>query len=149
MKNREKFREEIIRSLSGANKDNFDCGICDFVQKHVFPYFGDIHNVEYKCNAELDCDICGIMFSFWLDEEYEEPPKPEVDWSKVPVDTLVRVRNRVSEDWRLMYFKELRTDYVYNRHITWKDGKTSKTAEGDCVGWQYCELVEDEDDGSN
>lgn len=146
MKNREKFREEIIRSLSGANKDNFDCGICDFVQKHVFPYFGDIHNVEYKCNAELDCDICGIMFSFWLDEEYTEPPKPEVDWNKVPVDTLVRVRNKVSEDWRLMYFKELRTDYVFKMHITWKDGKTSKTAEGDCVGWQYCELVEDEED---
>ena len=80
------------------------------------------------------------------DEEYEEPPKPEVDWNKVPVDTLVRVRNRESEDWRLMYFKELRTDYVFKRHITWKDGKTSKTAEGDCVGWQYCELVEDEDD---
>lgn len=148
MKNREKYRDEIIRSLSGANKNNFDCGICDFVQKHVFPYFGDIHNVEYKCNAELDCDICGIMFSFWLDEEYEEPPKPEVDWSKIPVDTLVRVRNSVSEDWRLMYFKEYYRDYHY-RYETWADGKTSKTAlEDACTRWEYCELLEeDEGDG--
>lgn len=144
MKNRGKFREEIIRSLSGANKDNFDCGICDFVQKHVFPYFGDIHNVEYKCNAELDCDICGIMFSFWLDEEYEEPPKPEVDWGNVPVDTLVRVRNRAEDKWVLRYFKEIGDEHLNGRYFTWPGGTTSKTAEGSCIGWQYCELVEEE-----
>lgn len=142
MKNREKFREEIIRSLSGENKDNFDCGICDFVQKHVFPYFGDIHNVEYKCNAELDCDICGIMFSFWLDEEYEEPPKPEVDWGNVPVDTLVQVRDDENDKWALRYFKWFvrghRTPFV-----TWADGATSKTAEACTEYWKYCELAED------
>lgn len=148
MKNREKFREEIIRSLSGANKDNFDCGICDFVQKHVFPYFGDIHNVEYKCNAELDCDICGIMFSFWLDEEYEEPPKPEVDWSKVPVDTLVRVRDLESEEWTLKYFKGIDEEAPESRFMAWDDGATSKTAYGNYTHWVRCELVEDED-GSN
>lgn len=139
MKNREKFREEIIRSLSGANKDNFDCGICDFVQKHVFPYFGDIHNVEYKCNAELDCDICGIMFSFWLDEEYE------VDWSKVPVDTLVRVRDREDQEWILMYFKGISDYDRAHRFMTWCDGATSKTAcGGEYMMWKYCELVEEE-----
>lgn len=148
MKNREKFREEIIRSLSGANKDNFDCGICDFVQKHVFPYFGDIHNVEYKCNAELDCDICGIMFSFWLDEEYEEPPKPEVDWSKVPVDTLVQVRDDENDEWTLMYFKGVDEKDPKYRYMAWTDGATSKTACGYYEKWKYCELVEDED-GSN
>lgn len=148
MKNREKFREEIIRSLSGANKDNFDCGICDFVQKHVFPYFGDIHNVEYKCNAELDCDICGIMFSFWLDEEYEEPPKPEVDWGKVPVDTLVRVRDYEDKEWRLRYFKGIDNRHT-DRFLVWGCGATSVTAEGHYTNWKYCELVEEEDDGCN
>ena len=149
MKNREKFREEIIRSLSGANKDNFDCGICDFVQKHVFPYFVDIHNVEYKCNAELDCDICGIMFSFWLDEEYEEPPKPEVDWDKVPVDTLVRVRDLESEEWILKYFKGIDEEAPECRFVAWDDGATSVTAYGNYTNWTYCELVEGEDGNSS
>ena len=149
MKNREKFREEIIRSLSGENKDNFDCGICDFVQKHMLPYFGDIYNVEYKCNAEFDCDICGMMFSFWLDEEYEEPPKPEVDWSKVPVDTLVRVRYWEDQDWILRYFKGINEDSLRHRYEAWESGATSKTAKGKYFCWTYCELVEDEDNGSN
>lgn len=149
MKNREKFREEIIRSLSGANKDNFDCRICDFIQKHMLPYFGDICNVEYKCDAELDCDICGIMFSFWLDEEYIEPAKPEVDWSKVPVDTLVRVRDNEDDEWTLRYFRSFGRIYSsyppgYDCEV-WALGATSLTAEGDTERWKYCELVEDKD----
>lgn len=149
MKNREKFREEIIRSLSGANKDNFDCGICEFVQKHVFPYFGDIYNVEYKCNAELDCDICGIMFSFWLDEEYEEPPKPEVDWNEVPVDTLVRVRDYEGDEWVLRYFAGIDEETPKFRFLTWDVGATSITACGNYTHWKYCELAEDEDNDCN
>ena len=136
MKNREKFREQILEWAVTPGKD-----ICDFKRKEVLTHFG-----KEGCDG-VKCSWCAVMLDLWLDEEYTEPPKPEVDWNKVPVDTLVRVRNRESEDWRLMYFKELRTDYVFKRHITWKDGKTSKTAEGDCVGWQYCELVEDEDNG--
>lgn len=146
MKNREKFREEIIRSLSGANKDNFDCGICDFVQKHVFPYFGDIHNVEYKCNAELDCDICGIMFSLWLDEEYEGPKVKVEDWYHVPVDTLVRVRDREDQDWVLRYFKGIEDKNTICKYAVWASGATSKTANGGYMCWKYCELVEDEGD---
>ena len=139
MKNREKCREEIVNSVFGGNVE----GYCEFAKKNVLPNLTDCTKGE--CDEVSSCTLCRTIFAFWLDEEYEEPPKPEVDWNKVPVDTLVRVRNRESEDWRLMYFKELRTDYVFKMHITWKDGKTSKTAEGDCVGWQYCELVEDED----
>lgn len=92
-------------------------------------------------DAELDCDICGIMFSFWLDEEYEEPPKPEVDWGKVPVDTLVRVRDHESEEWRLQYFKGI-DDSSTERFMVWECGATSVTAEGDYTNWKYCELVE-------
>lgn len=137
MKNREKFREEIIKS---ARTPEARLNVCEFIRINVLPHFG-----AEDC-VGVNCAWCKFLVDLWLDEEYVEPPKPEIDWDNVPVDTLVRVRNRVSEDWRLMYFKELRTDYVFKRHITWKDGKTSKTAEGDCVGWQYCELVEEEDD---
>lgn len=144
MTNREKFREE----LAGAIKESLlarhpGSDVCGFIKDKVWPSFLTKEEITgSRCGNNIFCDDCNKAFAFWLDEEYEEPPKPEVDWTKVPVDTLVRVRNKESEDWRLMYFKELRTDYVFKRHITWKDGKTSKTAEGDCVGWQYCELVE-------
>ena len=138
MKNREKYSDEILTAIaSGAS--------CDFMKKTVIPLYIDGRESSENFCSTNSCEGCSKLFAFWLDGEYVEPP---TDWVNVPVDTLVRVRNKESEDLRLMYFKELRTDYVFNRHITWKDGKTSKTAKGDCVGWQYCELVEDADEVS-
>lgn len=84
-----------------------------------------------------------ILFTLWLDEEYVEP-KPEVDWSKVPVDTLVQVRDDENDKWALRYFRWFvrghRTPFV-----TWADGATSKTAEACTEYWKYCELEEDEE----
>lgn len=87
------------------------------------------------------------MFAFWLEEEYVEPQKPEVDWSKVPVDTLVRVKNGICEGWRLRYFKSFSVDMLGN-YVVFDGGATSKTAQNRCERWRRCELVED-DDGSN
>lgn len=80
-----------------------------------------------------------------MDAEYEEPPKPEVDWSKVPVDTLVRVRNDEDSPWVLQYFKEFDEERNY-KFLAWSNGRTSKTAGGMRTGWKYCELVEVEDE---
>lgn len=133
MKNREKYKNELRDVIK------MDGRICGFVEKHgVFQMFGK--DLDSFC--EMACTVCGTALQLWLDEEYKEP---EVDWNNVPVDTLVRVRNRESEDWRLMYFKEFRGDYHYNKYVTWVAGRTSKTAEGHFKNWQYCELVEDED----
>lgn len=100
-------------------------------------------DIESLC--EIDCVACGTALQLWLDEEYEEPPKPEVDWSNVPVDTLVRVRDREEQEWTLMYFKGIDEKGYINRFQTWVDGATSKTAYGVYKNWTYCELVEDED----
>ena len=134
MKNREKYKNELMDVIK------MDGRMCGFVKKHeVFRMFGK----DWESFCAMDCVSCGTALQLWLDEECEEP---EVDWDNVPVDTLVRVRSSVSEDWKLRYFMEFRKDYHYNRYITWSDGRTSKTAEGACLGWQYCELVEDEDE---
>ena len=106
---------------------------------------------DSKCICEMgDCRACLIRFTLWLDEEYEEP---EVDWDNVPVDTLVRVRDFKSDEWTLRYFKGLSStpsayppEYEYE---VWALGATSVTAEWDTEQWKYCELVEDEDNGSN
>lgn len=78
---------------------------------------------------------------------YEEPPKPETDWNKVPVDTLVRVRNRKENEWVMRYFKGIDEKRTSHKFMVWTDGKTSKTV-GGCgmETWKYCELVEVEDE---
>lgn len=74
-----------------------------------------------------------------------------MDWTKVPVDTLVRVRDYEDQDWILEYFVRMDGEYPEYNFVTWADGRTSKTAlyDENTYTWKYCELVEDEDDGSN
>lgn len=142
MKNREKFREQILEWAVAPGRD-----ICDFKRKEVLAHFG-----KEGCDG-ISCPWCSVMVNLWLDEEYREPAKPEVDWSKVPVDTLVRVRDYEDDEWLLRYFKGFsRTPSAYKPgrdYEVWALGATSVTAEGDTERWRYCELVVDEDDGSN
>lgn len=163
MKNREKYKNELMDVI---NKDG---NICEFMINHdVSQMFGK--DMESFCR-ETECQSCTTALQLWLDEEYEEPPKPEVDWSNVPVDTLVRVRDdeeepevdwgkvpvdtlvRVRDDedeyWILRYFKGINDNHLRQRYEAWKSGETSKTANGEYLCWNYCELVEDENDGSN
>lgn len=140
MKNREKYKNELIEVIKKDGK------LCEFVKKHeVFRMFGK----DSKSYCKMTCVTCGTALQLWLDEEYEEPPKPEVDWDKVPVDTLVRVRNRDDGEWVLRYFKEIGDEHLNCRYFTWLGGTTSKTAEGRFMCWKYCELMEDEDGNSS
>ena len=114
MKNREKYRDEIIKS---ARTPEERLNACEFIGINVLPHFGA------KDCCGVNCAWCKFLVDLWLDEEYEDP---EVDWDKVPVDTLVK-------------------------YATWNSGRTSKTAEGtdDFTTWRYCEQVEDEDGNSS
>lgn len=84
MKNREKFREEILEALAELFNSEAD-GVCRFMKKQVFPSY-DLKKCakEGTCGG-VTCIDCAKMFAFWLDEEYEEP---HTDWVNVPVDTL-------------------------------------------------------------
>lgn len=142
MKNRDKYREELINLIKlESNGADSNSAFCNFVKSHVLPNY-----ITENC-LNFWCITCNKIFSLWLDEEYEEPPKPEVDWDSVPVDTLVRVRDRDDEEWELKYFKGIDNEDPANRFMAWIDGATSKTACGDYEKWTYCELVEDEEDG--
>lgn len=116
MKNREKYREKIVKTIKSRET-------CEFMNDTVIPEF-----IGSK-----------------TDEEYEEH---KVDWNKVPVDTLVRVRNDEDSPWVLQYFKEFDEKRNY-KFLAWSNGRTSKTAGGRRTGWKYCELVEDEDGNSS
>lgn len=132
MKNKEKYKNELMDVIK------MDGRICGFVKKHgVFQMFGK--DLESFC--EMTCVTCGTALQIWLDEEYKEP---EVDWVKVPVDTLVRVRDSEDEEWTLQYFRCI-SDITSCKYVTWSDGTTSKTSYGAIKRWKFCELVEVED----
>lgn len=133
MKNREKYKNELMDAIKN------DGNICEFMIKHgVSQMFRK--DMESFCR-ETECQSCTTALQIWLDEEYEEH---KVDWSNVPVDTLVRVRDTEDEKWLLRYFKGINDKHLRRRYEAWESGATSKTANGKYLCWSYCELVEDE-----
>ena len=145
MTNREKFREE----LAGAIKESLlarhpGSDVCGFIKDKVWPSFLTKEEIaEGRCGNNIFCDDCTKAFVFWLDEEYEEPPKAEVDWDNVPVDTLVWVWDTRADKRVLRYFKGINACNPVERFVAWADGKTSVTANGSCTNWAFCELAED------
>ena len=139
MKNREKYRDMILSWVK--NSDPYCDPYCEFAKKNIIPSFTDCTNGG--CGG-VTCTWCRAVFALWLDEEYVEPPKPEVDWSKVPVDTLVRVRENENREWCLRYFKGLNKSNFGEKYEAWSNGMTSKTASDGSNTWKYCELVEDD-----
>lgn len=82
---------------------------------------------------------CAITMAKWLVSEYVEPVEPEIDWSKVPVDTPMLV----SDDgikWVRRYFAKvssLGTIYVYcNGATSWSAGEYPMT------WYKYAKLAE-------
>lgn len=73
----------------------------------------------------------------WADEEYQEL---EVDWSKVPVDTKIWVRDSEYEQLLPRYFAKYENDEVY----AWCAGATSFSAGDEVTEWRYAKLAEEE-----
>ena len=83
---------------------------------------------------------CSENCKKWLFSEYEEP---EVDWSKVKVDTPILVREFEEYPWRKRYFAKFEDGEVY----AWNCGKTSWSVEDktDMLCWKYAKLAESEE----
>ena len=95
----------------------------------------------YVCD---ECDFgkkknCSPYLEEWLFSEYEEP---EVDWSKVKVDTPILVKDTEEEEWQRRHFAGLKNGKVY----AWHDGLTSWSDIGECErSWKYAKLAESEE----
>ena len=119
MKNYEKYVDEI-KEYKG---DSF---CADFVKPNIL--------ISEYC--DLDCIRCRMLQAMWLLEDYEEP---EIDWSKVKVDTPVLVKNKENDEWKKRHFAKYKDGEVY----TWDNGHTSN--ESSCmVYYKYAKLAEDE-----
>ncbi len=107
--------------------------------------FNKFNNQIVKC-AGFACDDCAFYGSYddcklgamkWAAEEYKEP---EVDWSKVPVDTPVLVSND-GKKWSRKHFSRVVNGIPY----TWMYGSTSWTAHNNPnneIAYHYIKLGE-------
>lgn len=96
---------------------------------------------DSKCDLS-ECECCTEEISF--DDfkkimEYEPP----VDWSKIPVDTKIYVKNLKNEWWGKRYFSHCTPDGKVHAFCY---GTTSFTAEDGTSPWNYAKLAEVEDD---
>lgn len=124
MKNYEKYADEI-REYKG------DCFCVNF----IIPYI-----LKSKDCGSMSCDKCRMLQVLWLLEDYEEPKEPEIDWSKIPVDTPILVKAIDDGKWKKRYFAKYEGGVVY----AWDGGKTSWNK--DCVAsWKYAKLAEGEE----
>ena len=77
-----------------------------------------------------------MLRAIWLMEEYEEP---QVDWSRVEVDTPILVRNSEYGEWLKRHFAEYKNGKVY----TWDNGRTSWNT-STMTFWKHAKLAEEE-----
>lgn len=132
MTNREKYAEQII--------DIAATGSCIAVDKK---------GKMYRCENLMcrDCIFsrnengersCAENTKEWSEQEYVEPP---VDWSKVPVDTKVYVRDSDSDPWKPRYFAKFEGGKIF----TWTNGATSFSRNSVCDSswWNQGKLAED------
>ena len=121
MKNREKYAEEI-RNYRGKN----------FCEEFVQPII-----LKKETCYGIGCVRCDMLRILWLEEEYEEP---EVDWSKVEVDTPILVKGIENEEWNKRYFARYENGTIY----AWVNGRTSWASidDDDVYAWKYAKLAE-------
>lgn len=95
----------------------------------------DLNNYLFEAIERINDDDLN-----WLFTEYKEP---EVDWSKVKVDTPILVRDDEDEEWMNRYFAKFADGKVY----AWMGGATSWTADGEyrASSWKYAKLAESEE----
>lgn len=131
MLNKEKFANEIIDIASRGDVISFDA----------------VNNKISACHI-TDCDICafqrrGTVASCadnclkWCNSEYVEP---EIDRSKVPVDTPILVSDN-EVDWQRRYF----ADYVNNTVYSYSCGATLWSSDGCKLPWKCVKLANEED----
>ena len=95
-------------------------------------------NIEcHECYFYVSNGDCYDTRKEWCESEYEEP---SIDWSKIPVDTPILVRDSKNNKWLHRHFAKFEDGYVY----TWDDGQTSwSSLMLGTADWKYAKLAEE------
>ena len=135
MLNKEKYAKEIIDIACSGSSIGMRNGVlcaCNSIGGCIY------------CDFYGGKTICDIAIKDWSNSEYKET---EIDWSKVPVDTPIVVRDRdwTSNEKLLRHFAKFKNNKIY----AWTDGRTSYTIKefGDdyddaMASWDYAEIAE-------
>lgn len=91
-----------------------------------------------QCDLNVPGEPCDRLFLEWAVAEYVEPT---VDWSKVPIDTKILVRNHEATPWVKRHF----AGYCEGRVLGWLDGATSWSS-SEKIPWKFAKLAKDEED---
>lgn len=147
-----------------------DSMFTDWLKENDMKNYKDVTLVEYMekkkemfknlgsepgwCDYRI-CGKCGFLKAIrergkscaaWEMENPEEAARivmeyePEVDWSKVPVDTKVLVRNTEEKEWSRRHFAKFEDGKVY----VFPFGETSYTMNHGPVDYVYAKLYKEE-----
>lgn len=135
MKNKDRFGEKILEIACA--------GSCiAVVDGKPVPCRGtDCKDCDLHCKTHHTVSKpCAERRKEWCEAEYVEP---QVDWSKVAVDTPILVRDDDTEKWKKRYFAKFEKGHVY----AWMMGATSWSArKGDnMLKWEFAKLAESEE----
>lgn len=133
MTNREKYKENILDIVcSGVgfafNRDTRKIVRCEDTSCHKCEFYTP------------DSVSCKSGVNHWCNSEYKEP---EIDWSKVKVDTPILV-SIDGKNWERRYFAGIMYD---NSPLAWANGTTSWSVKCDNYvrSWKYAKLAESEE----
>ena len=131
MKNKERFANEIVELVCDGYNFAVENGRpvrCRYCEKCDF---------YHPTDASLPVN-CTQARREWGEKEYVEP---SVDWSKVPVDAPIWVRDNENHSWNKRHF----ANYEDGMVGAWADGATSWSADGknSVSQWQYAKLADE------
>lgn len=138
MLNKEKFAKEIMELALNhetvsitTNGRLIPCGQvpCDYCKFYGHYDWSSSPSIRDKCKG---------AFIRWANSEYKEP---EIDWTKVPVDTPVLVWDSDDRIKRRRYYASCE-DGCFR---AFENGNTSWSSEDEPVPWSHCELARKED----
>lgn len=130
MKNREKYAKELL---------DIACVGSPVAVKNGVPCRCDAIGCS-ECDLNADT-VCEDILVKWCNAEYIDPP---IDWSKVPVDTPILVRDSENDMWCKRHFAKYENGKVY----AFTRGTTSWGG-GFHAGWEQAKLATDDELNAN
>ncbi len=130
MKNKEKFRKEIIDIAleNGTIAVIKETGKPKACKETICP------ECIFYCMRKNECSA---LAKEWAENEYTEPP---IDWNKVPKDTPILVKETESAEWCKRYY----ANEMQGSHVgAFADGATSWSDDGEkkITFWKYAKLA--------
>lgn len=133
MTNYEKYKDKIDKIWESGD-------IACFTKNGEIKPCYEITCPECEFNGE---EGCSLNSKKWLVSEYKDPAE-NVDWSKVPIDTPVLVREYETDKWIPRYFAGINGD---GNVIAFENGATSWSDNGKnfTLSWECAKLANPDD----